>query len=348
MHLNVSPLELHVSTPFQISRGTQTVAKNLFIELAHDGLTGWGEGAPDGGGYYGENRETMRVALQTLLAAVQDDPLCIEESTHRMSRVYYHGHGAAKAAIDMALHDMAAKVLGVPLYRMLGLSPSQAPPTSFTIAIEAPEVMAQRAAAAADFPVLKLKVGTENDEEIIRRVRAATHARIRVDANGAWSAKDAVRHIHAMQEYDIELIEQPVPASDVEGLRFVRDRVSIPVVADESCVTIHDVARVADAVDGINIKLAKCGGIRNAIAMIHAAREHHLLVMLGCMISSSLSITAAAHLASLTDFVDLDGALLLADDPFNGVTFEHGRLVLPERSGLGVESRSPDFPQISD
>jgi L-alanine-DL-glutamate epimerase-like enolase superfamily enzyme len=237
----------------------------------------------------------------------------------------------------MAWYDLLGKRLGAPVYELLGLDPADTPRTSFTIGIDTPQTMAQKAAEAQQYPVLKVKVGTPNDRanlEAIRRERP--NAVIRVDANEGWTPKEAVRRIAELAEFELEFVEQPVPASDLEGLGYVRSSVSLPVIADEACIVPADVPRVAPYVDGINIKLMKCGGIYPALQMIHLARAHHLQVMMGCMIESSVAITAAAQLAPLLDYADLDGNLLIDDDPFQGVTVRDGRLVLPQRPGLGV------------
>jgi L-Ala-D/L-Glu epimerase len=342
VELRAEPLDLKLLHPFRISRGVQEYARTLIVEVTHGEVTGIGEAAPDGGGYYGEKRETMLAALDYLAAQLGDDPFLHEDIMRGLDRALHHGNGAAKAAIDMALYDLAGKLLGVPVYRLLGLNPSCTPVSSYTIAIDTPEHMAQRATAASDYPILKIKVGTDDDVARVRAIREVSDATLRVDANAAWPPKEAIRRIHELAEFGIEFVEQPVAAGDLEGLRFVRERAPVPIIADESCVTLEDVPRVASCVDGINIKLAKCGGIRHALDMIHAARAHHLQVMLGCMISSSISITAAAHLAPLVDYADLDGALLVADDPYEGVACKHGRLILPNRPGLGARQRGAD------
>jgi L-alanine-DL-glutamate epimerase-like enolase superfamily enzyme len=245
---------------------------------------------------------------------------------------------AAKAAIDMAAYDLLGKRLNAPIYEILGLDPAATPRTSFTIGIDAPEVMGRKAAEASQYPILKVKVGTARDEanlEAIRRVRP--DAVIRVDANAAWTAKQAVERIEALTIFDLEFVEQPVNGDDLEALGMVRQSVSLPVIADESCIVPADVPKVAPYVDGINIKLMKCGGIYPALQMIFLARAHHLQIMMGCMIESSLAITAAAHLSPLIDYADLDGQLLIDDDPYIGVRVENGKLVLPDAPGLGVQ-----------
>jgi L-Ala-D/L-Glu epimerase len=351
MLIHTRPLDLELAAPFKIARGTgQRLARNLLVEIEHAGWTGLGEAGPDSSGYYGETQSTMQAAIDEFAPILGDDPMLIEDILAALDSRLYHGNSAAKSALDMAIHDLVGKSLGIPVYCLLGLNPASAPATSFTISIDTPKVMAERA-ASAHFPILKIKLGTSNDLEIVRAIRDATGATLRVDANAAWSPKAAIHTIEAIAPYGIELVEQPVAADDLAGLKLVTQHSPIPIIADESCRTPDDVPKVSDCVDGINIKLAKCGGLRNALKMIHIARAHHLKVMLGCMVSSSLAITAAAHLSPLVDFADLDGSLLLKSDPFLGVRFSEGRILLPETPGLGViwttgsDVMSQDQPQ---
>lgn len=337
MELQAQPLDLTLANPFRIARGVQLVARNVLVRIEHEGLIGCGEAAPSA--FYGEKRESVLMALTYFGEHLGDDPGLIDDILASCDRTL-GGNAAARAAVDMALYDLLGQRLGVPVYALLGLNSARTPRTSFTIAIASPEEMAARAAAAArTYPVLKIKLGTDHDLEIVRAIRAATDATLRVDANAAWTPKQALRTIEALAEQDVEFVEQPVAKGDLEGLQFVRERSPLPIFADESCVTLEDVPKVAGRVDGINIKLMKCGGIHAALRMIAAARAHHLQVMLGCMIESSLAITAAAQLSPLVDYADLDGALLIESDPFDGVRVERGKLVLPERPGLGVRQR---------
>jgi L-alanine-DL-glutamate epimerase-like enolase superfamily enzyme len=232
------------------------------------------------------------------------------------------------------------KKLGVPVYALLGLDPSRSPWTSFTIGLDEPAVIRAKLREAAEYPILKIKVGTERDEEVLSIVRdEAPDVRLRVDANTAWRPRQAVERIEALEKFEIEFVEQPVAAHDIDGLRFVRERSPLPIIADESCMTSSDIPRLAGAVDGINIKLAKCGGIAEALRVIHTARAHNLQIMLGCMVETSLGIAAAAQLAPLVDYTDLDGAALLADDPFSGISIARGRIHLSAEPGLGVKKK---------
>ena len=337
MHIDAKPLDLKLTTPFRISRGVQSISPGVIVEVNSDDYTGYGEASPSE--YYGESVETVFACVTMFAGNLGDDPFAIEDILLRLDKIIGL-NPSAKAAVDMALHDIMGKMLNVPLYKLLGLNPARTPRTSFTIGIDTPAEMAKKALLAKNYPILKIKVGTRHDLEILKAIREVSSATIRVDANAAWTPKEAIRTINALAPYNIEFVEQPVIASDLAGLKLIRDNVPVPIIADESSVTSEDIPRIADCVDGINIKLMKCGGIRHALKMIHVARAHNLRVMLGCMIESSLAITAAAHLTPLVDYADLDGNLLIDNDPYLGVTVENGKLILPDRPGLGVQARS--------
>jgi len=337
LHINAKPVDLKLTIPFRIARGVQLTSPNAIVQINYDEYTGYGEAAPDE--YYGENQQTVLACVSAFAGNLGDDPFVIEDIIHRLDKVI-RLNPSAKAAVDMALYDLMGKVLGVPLYKLLGLNPKHTPHTSFTIGIDTPVEMAKKALIAKDYPILKIKVGTKHDLDIIKAIRDVTNAVIRVDANTGWTPKEAIKTINALAPYNIEFVEQPIVAHDLSGLKLIRDNVPIPIIADESCVTVEDIPRVAECVDGVNLKLMKCGGIRHALKMIHVARAHNLRVMIGCMIESSLAITAAAHLTPLVDYADLDGHLLISDDPYVGVTVEKGKLVLPDSAGLGVKVRT--------
>jgi L-alanine-DL-glutamate epimerase-like enolase superfamily enzyme len=331
---------LHTKNPFIIARGGSSEYRVVRVTLtASDGATGWGEAAPSK--FYGETADTVVDVLPLLGQVLQGtDGWSLEAIEHGLAKAIRF-NGAARAAVSAALHDMMGKRLGVPVYRLWGLDPAASPLTSFTVGIAPDEAtLRQRVAEAAQYPVLKIKLGSTWDERVVRVVRElAPNKVLRVDANAAWTPKSTLRMVPILQELGVEFVEQPLPPEDVEGLRFVRDRSSLPIVADESCLVASDIPKLAGAVDGINIKLAKCGGLREALRMIATARAHDMLVMAGCMIESSLGITAAAHFAPLLDCVDLDGAALVSNDPYRGATIDGGVIRLPDRPGLGVELR---------
>jgi L-alanine-DL-glutamate epimerase-like enolase superfamily enzyme len=338
-------VELPLEHDFTIARGTQSTAENVLVRITDDrGRTGVGAAAPSG--RYGETPATVTAVLPDLLAAVESvgDPLALQRIEREMADLVA-GNGAARCAVDVALHDLAATQLDLPLYRYLGLDPERSVTTSFTVGLDDTERMREKAAAAADagYPILKVKLGTDRDREVVGAVRdAAPDATIRVDANEAWTPREAVTKTRWLAEAGVEFVEQPVPADDPDGLAFVRERGDLPVAADESCVTLADVPQVAGAADIATIKLTKAGGLRETVRMIHAARAHGLAVMLGCMIASDALMAAGAHLAPLLDYADLDGSLLLADDPYEGVPMSDGRIELAALDGPGTGARPGD------
>ena len=340
MRLDHEIVALRTRHPFVIARGGAAEHRVVQVTLTDDdGAAGWGEAAPNR--YYGETPETVVAALARYATVLAHADAWSIEALEAELPLVLRGNASARSAISAALHDLAAKRLGVPLYRLWGLDPARAPRSSFTIGIVDDEAeLRRRIAEAAEYPVLKVKLGSARDEWVMRVVRdAAPDKTLRVDANAAWTPKHAVRMCALLEEHGVELVEQPVAAHDLDGLRFVRERTTLPVVADESCLVSADVARLAGLVDGVNLKLAKCGGLREAHRMVAAARAHGLLVMAGCMVETSLGITAAAHLAPLLDYADLDGAALLAHDPMDGATIAGGDIRLPARPGLGVVRR---------
>jgi L-alanine-DL-glutamate epimerase-like enolase superfamily enzyme len=246
---------------------------------------------------------------------------------------------AGYAAIDVALHDLAGQRLGIPLYQFFGLNPARVPETSFTIGIDKPEVMAARARESG-LPILKIKVGT-GDEDVarIRAIRSATQARLRLDANAGWTREQAAELVPQLAEYDVEFIEQPLAREDWEGLRWLKSRVNVPIFADESAQTERDLPKLAGAIDGVVIKLMKAGGLRGALRTIAVARALDLKIMLSCMVESSVGVTAAAHIAPLADYCDLDGPLLIANDPFVGLRYDGAKIILPDAPGLGLQPK---------
>lgn len=335
MLFSYEPLTLKTRHVFAISRGASDTFGGAIVRLEHEGSVGLGEAAPSP--FYGENQSTVLAVLEILKEEIPDNPFLIEEANERMEK-RIRRNPAAKAAIDIALHDLVGKKLGIPLYRLFGFSPEKALTTSFTIGIDEPQVMKQKALEAREFPILKIKVGTDRDESVLDAIRSVTDKTLRVDANCAWTPREAVRKIPKLLKYGIEFVEQPILPGDPAGLRFVRENVGVPIIADESVETSGDIERLVGAVDGINIKLMKCGGLCEALKMIHVARAVGMKVMLGCMVESAVSISAAAHLSPAADYADLDGNLLLAKDPFSGVKVMQGKLVLSSAPGLGIET----------
>ncbi|HEX9084237.1 MAG TPA: dipeptide epimerase [Gemmatimonadaceae bacterium] len=336
MKLSHQTIELNPTHPFVIARGGYSHHRNVIVRLTdEDGLEGYGEAAPNR--YYGESVSTVIAALGQFKAVLdRADPFSLESIEAHLNRVL-RGNASAKGAVSSALHDLVGKRLGLPVFRLWGLDAATTPESSFTIAIAENHELERRVAEAREYPILKIKLGTDRDAEIVRIIRnAAPEKRLRVDANAAWTAKHAVRMSDFLAEQGVEMLEQPVAANDIEGLRFVRERSKLPVFADESCLVATDVAKLAGAVDGINIKLAKCGSLREALRMVHAARALDMQVMAGCMIESSLGISAIAQISPLLDYADFDGAALLSSDPFRGASIAGGAIRLSDEPGLGA------------
>ena len=333
MRLTRETLELDTIFEFRISRGARGRHRNAWVRIEHDGIEGWGEASPSH--YYGESPELVDAALDAWAPALGSDPFALDAIAERLDAILI-GQNAARAAIESALHDWIGKQLGLPVWKLLGLDAAATPISCVTLGLAAPEEMEKKLETVIDFPAIKVKLGAPGDVDNLRRIRARYRGRIRVDANTAWNAADAVRVLRAIEPLDIELVEQPVPPEDLAGLAWVRERTGIPVFADESVHRAGDVANLAGRVDGVNLKLMKAGGLREMLRTIHAARAHGLQIMLGSMVESSLALSAAAQLAPLADHLDLDGHWLLRDDPFEGAPGERGRITLSERPGLGV------------
>jgi L-Ala-D/L-Glu epimerase len=325
---------LQLAETFVISRESQDTAEVVQVEIAHDGVVGYGEANPIE--RYEESAESALAYLEEHAGALGDDPFALDEIAERLPRREF----AARAALDAALHDLQGKLTGQPVWRLLGVRRT-GPPTSWTVWLGDPDDMARRAEKASPrFQRLKLKLGGRDglDLDRVRAVRSAVpDVPLQVDVNEYWTLDEA---LELLPQMEIEYCEQPLPAGDPDGARL-KAASPVPIYVDEDCHTLADVAACAERAHGINIKLAKSGGIREGIRMAHAARALGLGVMLGCMVESGLAISAGAQMASLCDHVDLDGNLLLADDPWPGVEFVDGVQVPSEQPGLGVRQALP-------
>lgn len=354
-------LDLKTREPFHIARASDpTGRRNVWVRVRdEDGVEGWGEAPATP--FYGETAETVMAVLPRYAEALNAAVDAATEQAAAMGLDAGAGspgafalerveaaletavgrNPAARVALSSALHDLVGKRLDVPAWRLWGLDPVDAPTSSFTLSIDTPDRMREKAAAAASYPILKIKVGTDHDEANLAAIRdVRPDAVLKVDANTAWTAKQAIANLPMLEAYGVELLEQPLKPDDLTGFRALRARSAIPVVADESCRTLADIQHLVGAVDGINIKLAKCGSLREAQRMVHAARAHGMEVMLGCMLQSTLGMAALMQLAPLMDHLDLDGALLLKDDPFVGPRMaEDGSIRLNTTAGLGVSRR---------
>ncbi len=320
---------MHTERTFTIARGSDDAFERVILEIEEDGFVGRGEAAPNR--RFGQDAEGVTRALEGVAIP---DPWDLEGGLAEND----HLPPSALAALDAALHDLAAKRLGIPLYRLLGLARPE-PTSAYTLAIAEPETTVGEARRLSAFPILKMKVGGWEDVETVRAVAEFSRAHIWVDANEAFSPQEAPEVAVELKSAGVRVIEQPLPASaGPEALRPVTEAAHpVPVVADEGAISARDVPLLWGCASGVNVKLAKCGGVRRALEMVHTARSLGMMVMLGCMVETSLGISAAAHISGLVDFVDLDGAMLLADDPFAGIGYEGGRIILSDAPGLGVE-----------
>jgi L-alanine-DL-glutamate epimerase-like enolase superfamily enzyme len=335
-------LELSTQHEFHIARArAPTVRRNVWVRIEDaQGIEGWGEAAPNA--YYAETADTVQAALERMRTRLVDVDTLDENVISSLERELVSitpGAAAARAAVSVALFDLLGKRRRRPVYDLFGLDPARAPRSSFTIGLDALEMMRERVRAAASYELLKVKVGTPNDEAILAMLRAERpDAIVRVDANTAWTRAQALQSLPMLVDYRVELLEQPLPADDYEGLALIRAAARMPIIADESCRVARDVAALAGCVDGVNIKLAKCGSLLEAMRIAEAARQRQMQVMVGCMVESTLGIAGAVQLAALADYADLDGAALLARDFFTGPGLEpDGRLRFNREPGLGVQ-----------
>lgn len=341
LKLEVEPILIETAHPFRIARGARTSYEVFAISLTHDGVTGRGEGAPHP--FYGESSITVRTAINSIGRLLDGDPEDVRRRLNSEGTVLFEtlrAHASVRAALDAALWDMRGRREGVPVWKLIGADAERAPATSFTIGIDLPDVIDAKVDAAATYRILKVKVGVPGDMEILDRVIARSGKVVRVDANEGWDLDTAMEKTVELFRRHVELCEQPLPHASEEDLRQLKRVSPLPIVLDESIVGPDDVRRRHDQGHGINIKLVKCGGITRALEMISIARDHGLKIMIGCMIETSLGVTAAAQLSPLCDYADLDGNLLLKHDPFEGVRVRDGWLELSDEPGLGVRPRA--------
>ncbi len=335
MKLTFETIELVPKQVFRTARTTSASSDSVVVRLEGDGYFGIGEAAPSR--FYGETAETVTSFLETIRPRIEH---CAHEA-EVMAELTSRGgtsNPAARAALEIAAHDIIGKRFQRPVYQLFGLDPADAPDTVMSIGLDEPDVMLAKARDAAGFSTLKVKLDRDTDLEIVRDIKDATGSAVTVDANCAWPTVEAIEKIKVLADIGVAFVEQPVAATDIDGLRLVRRHAEVPVFADESCPTSAAIPLVTDAVDGIVIKLMKCGGLVEAVRMARMARDRGLSTMVGCMLESSLAITAAAHIAPLMDWADLDSGLLLAEDPFVGVGIDDGRMTLPTEPGLGVRA----------
>jgi L-alanine-DL-glutamate epimerase-like enolase superfamily enzyme len=322
-------LDLPLVHEFAIARGTEAVCRTLVVRARWHGSEGLGECAPSA--RYGEDVASAAAALAGC------DP---GADPYRLDAALAGLPPAAMCGLDIALHDLIGKDVDRPLYQLLGLDPAATPLTSFTIGIAPVDEMVAKVRAVGTHPVIKVKLGRGAEIDTLAAIRAVYTGTIRIDANEGWTPEASVTLLRELARFDIEFCEQPIPSGSPERLRYIRERVTIPLVADEDAKDATDLRALIGCVDGVNVKLVKCGGIRAALAMIHTARALGFKIMLGCMVESQILTAAAAHLSPLVDWADLDGPFLTAYDPFDGIAYRAGKIVLPDGPGLGVRAKT--------
>ncbi len=336
IHYEIKQLKLkHTWT---IARGSSDFKQNVIVTLEKDGIMGYGEAAPNI--RYNETPEsTIEIIEKAKLLFSNYDLWNFVDLGYAIQKLD-PAQTAAKAALDIALMDWVTRSLHIPFFKYLGLDKSKTPITTYSIGIDTPEVIKQKVQEADVYPILKIKVGLDNDEEVIAAVRSVTNKPLRVDANEGWKQKEeALEKIQWLETQGVEFIEQPMPSSMLDETRWLRERVNIPIIADESVKNARDIPKLAAAFDGINIKIMKSGGLQEALRMIWLAKSLGMKIMLGCMVESSVAISAAANLSPLVDYADLDGNLLIKNDPFTGVKVEKGKLILNNQPGIGVTEK---------
>ncbi len=336
MNVKSEFVKLKLKYPFKTARRPpREFSDSLIVSIEHNGCVGEGEIRPSEY-YFGEDFEVSEKVISEIGSVIGENPFLLEDIINELKTKYYYAP-ATVAGIDIALHDLVGKLLGIPLYQLFGLNPEKTPVSSFTIGLDTIPIMIKKLKEASNYPIIKVKVGVPGDLDMIKAIRDVSDATIRVDANTGWSVSEAIEKINQFEKYDIEFIEQPIIPKNYKGLKEIRANTNIPIMADEDSVSLKDLPKLVGCVDSINIKLMKCGGIREALNMVNFSHAHGMKVMLGCMLESSLSIAAAAHISPLVEYADLDTNLLITNDPYSGMGSDNGKLLLPNAPGLGVK-----------
>ena len=335
MVLSFEPYELYLRHVFTVSSYSRKTTPGVQVRIDYEGITGYGEASMPP--YLGQSVETVTSFLSKVDLGRFSDPFMLDDILTYVDSLS-PGDSAAKAAVDIALHDLVGKLLGAPWYRIWGLNPAKAPDTTFTIGIDTPEVVREKTRECADrFNILKVKVGLDNDKEMIRTIREITDIPIAVDANQGWKDREkALDEIFWLKENGIVMVEQPMSKERIDDNAWITERSPLPIFADEAVQRLADIPSVKGAYHGINIKLMKCTGMREAWKMVNYARAEGMKVMVGCMTETSCAVSAAAQLSPAVDFADLDGNLLITNDLFDGVKVTSGRITLPDRPGIGI------------
>ena len=336
LEMKFFPYELKLRHVFTVATYSRITTPDVQVEITYDGVTGYGEASMPQ--YLGQTVQTVTSFLQKVDLGQFSDPFQLEDILAYVDSIS-PGDTAAKAAVDIALHDLVGKLLGAPWYKIWGLNKDKAPSTTFTIGIDTAEVVKQKTRECANkFNILKVKLGRENDKEMIETIRSVTNLPIAVDVNQGWKDREkAIDEIFWLKEHGIVMVEQPMPKEMKDDIAWVTERSPLPIFADEAIQRLKDIKNVEGAYTGINIKLMKCTGMREAWKMLNYARAIGMKVMVGCMTETSCAVSAAAQLAPAVDFADLDGNLLISNDRFNGMEVVKGKITLPDRPGIGIE-----------
>ncbi len=334
LNLRFTPYTLQLKHAFTLSTSSRTTTPVMLTEIEYNGITGYGEASMPP--YLGESHESAEAFLTSLDLSQFTDPFLVEDIVGYVDSAM-QGNYAAKASVDIALHDLTGKLTGEPCYRLFGLNPEKTPLTSFTIGLDTPEIVRQKVDEAAPYRILKVKLGRENDREMIDVIRSVTDKPLCADVNQGWKDREhALEMAHWLKEKGVVFLEQPLPGEQKDDLAWLTERSPLPIIGDEAIQNAGDILTNKEVYSGINIKLMKCGGLSSALKMIHIARALGMKVMIGCMTETSCAVTAAAHLSPLADWCDLDGNLLISNDPFEGLKIIDGKVTLPERPGIGV------------
>ena len=335
MRMKFFPYELELTHTFTVASYSRKTTPDVQVEIEYEGITGYGEASMPP--YLGQSVASVTAFLEKVDLSQFPDPFQLENILSYVDSLS-EGDSAAKAAIDIALHDLVGKLIGQPWYRIWGLDAAKAPSTTYTIGIDTPEVVKEKTLEAAGrFNILKVKVGLDSDEEMIRTIRSVTDVPLAVDANQGWKDRSiALDEIHWLASQGVVMVEQPLPVNQLDDTAWLTERSPLPIFADESIQRLKDIPSLAGAFSGINIKLMKCTGMREAWKMVSTARALGMKVMVGCMTETSCAVSAAAQLSPAVDFADLDGNLLISNDRFRGVQVVSGKLVLPEAPGIGI------------
>lgn len=335
MKLSFAPYELKLRHSFNLAKYSRTTTPDVQVQIEYEGIVGYGEASMPP--YLGESVESVTKFLSKVDLSQFNDPFRLEEILHYVDSIEENNR-AAKASIDIALHDLLGKIMGQPWYKIWGLSPEKAPDTSFTIGIDKADVVRQKVLEAEPYKVLKVKMGLDNDKELVEIIRSMTDRPICVDANQGWSDKNkALEMIEWLADKNCLFVEQPMPKEMIDETAWLRERSKLPIIADEAFQRIGDIRRFQGVYDGINIKLMKSTGLHEAYQMVTLARALDMKIMVGCMTETSCAVTAAAQISPLVDWADLDGNLLIANDRFDGIKIVNGRVTIPDRPGIGVK-----------